>query len=203
MKTFVSIDCDYWTDPDIAEIQLEKLIKYRGSIPIIAVTNHHQMLDDINLSGARKLINIDEHSDLDGKGTDFLSCATWVSYVIWRGLGEYHWIRPHSSYMGSCNNDGSWNYNVDWKHTSSIDIHQKSLNLIDYIDDCVGIGICMSPAYSNKDIIDVFKYVMNKNGINYIRGDLKEQNGEHITPSGFVIDRQMILNGYEPARRTG
>jgi hypothetical protein len=205
MKTYLSVDCDFWTDPDIAKAQLERLIDFRGSAPIIAVTNHQQMLDDINISKARKLINIDAHSDLDGKDVDFLNCATWISYVAWRGVGEYSWIRPRKSYNGSCNSDfrKSWNHNADWKISSSTHVDQKKLDVTDYINGCVGIGICMSPAYSSNDIIDVFKYVMKKNNIKIIDGDWKELSYKRITPSGFIISKQMILNGYESARRTG
>ena len=78
-KTYLSIDSDFWSNPDIFLEQLELLMKFAlGSIPIIAVMNHQQMLDDVNLSKARKLINIDEHSDLDGVDVDWLSCATWL-----------------------------------------------------------------------------------------------------------------------------
>jgi hypothetical protein len=72
MRTYLSIDIDFWNNLEAAERVLTKLLLRRGDIPTIAVMNHQQLLPMVNESNADVLVNIDEHSDL---------CDTSVSRV--------------------------------------------------------------------------------------------------------------------------
>jgi len=190
MKKYLSVDCDYWYDADQAERQLILLMqKLRAGVPVIAVMNHQQMLPEVNASGALQLINIDEHSDLSEKTVGSFDCGTWVSYVKWRQQGTYIWVRPDKSYQGSCNGDdrATWNALTDWKYSDSRYIARKNLRITNYLQDCVGVGLCMSPAYACSDVIRVFRHIVKHYDIPYRKGLRKENNHRRLRPSGIPL----------------
>ena len=156
-----------------------------GKVPVIAVMNHQQMLSSVNDSGASRLINIDEHSDLADRNVDRLECGTWISYVNWRRQGTYIWIRPKIHYYGSCNgNDwGLWNQGTDGDRSESRYIDSKNLRVTTYLYDCVGVGLCMSPAYAIADVANVFRDIVKKYGIPYREGLMHEKNRRMVRPS--------------------
>jgi hypothetical protein len=146
------------------------------------------MLSEVNNSEARRLINIDAHSDLAGCDINFLCCGSWVSFVNWRRRGKYVWIRRREDpWFGSCNGnqERSWYFDTDWKSTNSRYIAEKNLRLTDYLNDCVGIGVCMSPAYAQQDAIKVFREFVNKHSIPYRKGLLSEKQERNIRPPGI------------------
>lgn len=204
MKTYLSVDVDFWFEPTRAREQLMLLMQRIGKIPVIAVMNHQQMLREVNASNARRLINVDEHSDLAERDVTTFQCGTWASYVNWRHQGEYVWIRPDVSYQGSCNGDDRaiWNFGTDWKHSVSRHISRKNLKLTTYLQDCVGVGICMSPAYAPTDVIEVFREIVDRYGIPYRKGRLNEMQARRMRPSGFprlptkAAERKLILTAY-------
>jgi hypothetical protein len=186
MKTYLSIDIDYWnlgTSRDL-DRELNSLLRLANNIPIIAVMNHQQLLPIINTSGANHLVNIDEHSDLTACDVNELECGTWVSYVTWRRTGTYLWIRSQKgTAYGSCNGeDNSWNKGNDWKKAESKYINPDNLRLVKYLSNCVGIGICMSPNYANYDLMDIFRKVIKQYNIPYKKGVMRENNKRKIRP---------------------
>jgi hypothetical protein len=188
MKTFVSVDVDFWDKPEPCRKQLHLLMKNLGKkIPVMACMNHQQMLPAVNVSGANRLINIDEHSDLAESSVSKLNCGTWISYVRWRKDGEYIWIRSHRDFQGSCNgNDrGHWTEDTDWGRCSSRHIKRDRLNIMTYLRDCVGVGICMSPAYALGAVAEVFREIVDRYGIPYRKGRLNEANSRSVRPSGI------------------
>lgn len=188
MKTYLSVDIDYWYQPEIARRALTLLMEAVPSrVPVTAVMNHQQMLPEVNASGASRLINIDEHSDLAEATVKKLACGTWISYVKWRKQGTYIWIRPEQSYQGSCNGDDRaiWNAGTDWKYSESKYISRRNLQITKYLQDCVGVGLCMSPAYVFPDIIVVFREIVDRYGIPYRKGLWKERNIRNERPSGI------------------
>lgn len=188
MKAYLSVDVDYWNDPEPCRKQLRLLMNRIGSrIPVLAVMNHQQMLPEVNASEAQRLINIDEHSDLAESSVGKLNCGTWISYVRWRKDGEYIWIRSNASYQGSCNGDdrGRWNKDVDWGRCSSIYVKRDSMKITTYLRDCVGVGICMSPAYASRAVADVFREIVDQYGIPYRKGRVMENNSRRVRPSGI------------------
>lgn len=186
MKTYLSIDIDYWNlgNAHMLERELAKLLQRAQDIPIIAVMNHQQLLSPINESGANRLVNIDEHSDLADCDVDKLECGTWVSYVTWRHTGTYLWIRSeNSTSYGSCNgNCKVWNKCTDWQKSVTGYINPGNLRLVKYLQNCVGIGICMSPNYANNGLIDVFRNVVKQYNIPYKKGLARERHQRNIRP---------------------
>ena len=188
MKTYLSVDIDFFNDPELCRKQLRLLMNRIGKrIPVLAVMNHQQMLLEVNASEARRLINIDQHSDLAEVGVSKLNCGTWISYVRWRKDGEYIWIRSHADYQGSCNGDdrGNWAKDVDWGPCSSQYIKQENIKVTAYLCDCVGVGICMSPAYASKAVTDVFREIVDQYGIPYRKGLMNESNSRKVRPPGI------------------
>jgi hypothetical protein len=198
MNTFLSIDVDFWVDANTLRHQLHLLMGRKNKdIPIIAVMNHQQMLRAVNESNARRLINIDEHSDLAECTVEELNCGTWVSYVKWRLEGTYIWIRNSGDFHSRCNSVrfDSWDEGSDWKKLESRYLKENNLKLTTYLPDCVGIGLCISPAFARADIADVFTEIVAEYGIPYRKGIRNERQTRIMRPYGMPPkDRQSITS---------
>ena len=203
---YLSIDIDFWLKPAPAVACLERVIQYakRCHIPIQGVMNHQQMLREVNASVARRLVNIDEHSDLTDSGVFELECGTWVSYVKWRHEGSYLWIRNNqNTTYGSCNNGcwgvvrstrvskagvvlsrlaksvcvrskRTWDSGNDWQSVHSR--HGAAEYCVDsYLNrDLAGVGICLSPAYAVLDVFNAVRPILR--GLPYRKGSLDDQH---------------------------
>lgn len=197
MKTYLSVDIDFWndwrTDTQVHELLRNLCMAVRKScIPMRAMMNHQQMLKFVNASHARRLVNIDMHSDLGDRSTSKLNCGTWVSYVKWRHDGIYQWIHKHSAEKGECNQyppifteRSTYGLLSDWgyvgqqkvKRTPSVERLMK-LDIVDF-------GLVMSPAYANYEFIPVFREIVKEFRIPYIKGRWHEnQVIENIRPPG-------------------
>jgi hypothetical protein len=147
-----------------------------NSIPLLSVMNHHQLLKDVNrkmndIDGYKCLLNLDAHSDIAASDIDELNCGTWVSYVKWRGAGEYIWIRSdYDEFVGACNGGDLWYYGSDWYKLSST--WGANINIVNSVltKNVVAIGLCMSPGYSTYENISIFKDVVKKYKIPYKKG---------------------------------
>jgi hypothetical protein len=134
MKTYLSIDIDYWREhtPWIAFQDMDrfflKVIDLKA--PIYIVNNHHKILRDVNRRKFDTLINMDFHSDItcyidrDGGVYEYyqmpqkqsikgdLNCGTWVNFVKNRTEGEFIWIYPKYECLeddGRCEDiEGFW-----------------------------------------------------------------------------------------------
>lgn len=189
MGSYLSIDVDYFNhttsyqDKYSVENELGTLLNtcVRNNIPVIAVMNHQQMLPYVDSSKANSLINIDTHADLTDSFVNFLDCGTWVSYVSWRKRGSYTWIRAQRGYKeGNCNRPFKWNTGTDWGSTEAIR-HTTSINQF-LLGDCVGVGLCMSPAYSFEEWVLIFRRLVKEFRIPYIKGDLTENKRVNRSP---------------------
>ncbi len=108
---YLSIDIDYWRLNQSGYIDflcnVAKLNK-----KIIVVHSHECLLDDIDDSKCKTLINVDYHSDLcethgdvsagiynglpkdEGNKPIKLNEGVWVNFVRWRHSGNFLWIYP-------------------------------------------------------------------------------------------------------------
>jgi hypothetical protein len=197
MKTYLSVDVDFWCDAEQARQQLHLLLKSRSLRRITtACMNHQQMLREVNASGARRLRNIDAHSDLAEQNVEVLNCGTWVSYVSWRKEGEYIWVRPDRNFNGSCNgHSGTWNNDTDWKRSRSRYISNTKLDITDYLDECVGIGICMSPAYAPNEVQQVFRDLVGEYNIPYRKGLMSENQRRKSLPPSINHNARGLWHG--------
>ena len=188
MSTYLSVDIDYWTVAETAELQLTLMLRaMQGKVPIIAVMNHQQLLPEVNASGADTLVNIDEHSDLTDRYTTFLDCGSWVSYVKWRKTGRYLWVRPNRSpAIGACNGSDGWDSATDWDRTNTRYVDPGKMSIEKYLPDCVGIGICMSPDYATAPVIRVFKDLVKLYDLPYRKGRVKEVHRRRLAPPGVL-----------------
>lgn len=182
MSSFLSIDIDFWSEPRIEPdlntfLEQLTLLAAEKHTPLTAVENHHQMLEIVNNSMAKKLINIDAHSDLAATDIDFISCGTWISYVTWRQAGEYHWICPPYMWTeGDCNGNPSIfcstyiNKNLsDWQILRrSKRIRLPAIEQL--LDDCERACVCMSPAFSYDQHQQIFNNWLSKYSIPYVSG---------------------------------
>ena len=187
MKSYLSIDIDFWNDQktNTAKKALEKLFNKakKCGIPIQSVMNHQQLTPFVNKSGADTLINIDTHSDLGDTYVDYFSCGSWVSYIQWRQKGTYIWYHRLSIGEGECNNMEPIFLNnklprIDLTDWQTIKRHKvrKMVSTRKLLKNCVAIGFVMSPAYSDDDLIVLFKELVKKYDIPYKKGVLNEDD---------------------------
>jgi hypothetical protein len=152
---------------------------------MVAVMNHQQLVPYVNDSGANRLVNIDEHSDLADAEVKGLNCGTWVSYVRWRKKGEYLWIRNNrSTSLGHCNwgrGSNNWDAGTDWKKTGTR-YPGKRLGMLPLLRGCVGVGLCMSPEWSTEPMIVLFRELVDEFGIPYKKGRMNENRERSIRP---------------------
>jgi hypothetical protein len=185
MKTYLSIDVDFWSDAVSAYDKLERLLQLarKRSIPVTAVMNHQQLLPHVNESKARRLVNVDMHSDFgDPTETYTLECGTWVSYVRWRKEGEYLWVRSLSISEGNCNSYQRWNSGTDWKRTKTIRRSQRQ-PLTGYLRAAVGMGICLSPGFASACVREATRMLIKQYEVPYTKGRKRERgNGRSLRP---------------------
>jgi hypothetical protein len=183
---FLSLDLDFWRDPVVAVPAVQEVLQFvrRRGIPGSVVMNHQQMLATVNASKARRLINIDEHSDFASPPINDLNCGTWVSYVKWRGTGSYLWIRNHKdSFHGACNggNYPRWNSHHDWAEMRST-YRGQSVALVGQLTrNVTEVCICLSPAFTPKPVYNATRGLLK--GLPYRRGVRDEyQQGRTCQP---------------------
>jgi len=184
--TYLSVDIDFFGCPMYAECEeveefLEALFKTSvdANIPIHSMMNHNQMLQYVDASQARRLINLDAHSDLADKNIDELNIGTWISYVKWRKNGEYIWVRnERDTYPGECGYQFTdrQNHQTDWKIVKTYCPRKiPSMDLIRQLN-IVGIGVCLSPAFCESYHECVFTEWVKRNKIPYKTGLRNEHN---------------------------
>jgi hypothetical protein len=187
MRTYVSIDIDFFNgmSPDVVESTLDNFFAsaVRKRIPIVAVMNHQQLTRFVDKSRANVLINVDQHADVVSvtEATEY-NCGTWISYVRWRHRGHYHWIHRHSVDAGEC----SWDRpvfmggrtrgrNTDWKRVSRRHV-QSFPQTRGLLKDCVAIGFVLSPFYVKEELEPVFRTLVNRYDMRYIKGVRGEED---------------------------
>ncbi len=111
MKTYLSIDIDYWNGLSIQSILrfFENLLAL--SCPLLLVNDHHSLLHDMNQSDCDTLINVDYHSDVSDQ-PDTLNCGTWGNFVNWQHRGTFVWRYPSKE----CVRYGGWGGYCHEKH---------------------------------------------------------------------------------------
>ena len=194
MSTYLSIDIDFWNwqVKSTAERDLDRLfwLASKLQIPTIAVMNHQQLTGYVTESKARKLVNIDTHSDLGDRWVSRYNCGSWVSYVPWRTEGEYKWIHRHSLKDGECNFPTSIFMPGTKAKKSLIEWKEASHNQVEampspskLLRNCSNIGFVLSPSYCDDGLEDVFRYIVGKYKLQYAKGVRDEFNlGPHRVP---------------------
>lgn len=183
---FLSIDIDYWHDPQIASKNIDKVLRFvnRRKIPAHVVMNHQQMLRFVDESKARTVINLDQHSDIHSKDTDYLDCGSWLSYVKWRKHGKYIWARNYQkTEYGNCNwRHFNWDGDLDWAEAKSDFFNPKTFDIKELLTQNVSdVCICLSPGYTPKDVYtELYSKLM---ALPYLKGRLNENFGRPCVPS--------------------
>ena len=180
MRTYVSIDIDFFNGTPAKEVmsvldQFFYEVKSR-KIPVVAVMNHQQLTRFVGASTARTLINVDQHADIATKECSEFNCGTWVSYIPWSHIGHYHWVHRHRVAEGECSWDNpifmggrTRGHVTSWKRVS----RRKVTNfpqVKNLLKDCVGVGFVLSPDFSDEDFEEVFRALMSKYNMQYVKG---------------------------------
>jgi hypothetical protein len=162
MKTYLSIDLDYWfyigyESYEISGMMMKcfnffvNLSKLNQKCNIDLIINHENILPILKKSVYDILINIDYHDDICGKDFPKINCGTWVKFVDKRKEGLYKWYYPKEeckefgSY-GRCDaEEDLWKYPkkyTDWKQIKM----KKGLPNLKNIE-LSGICIVLSPPW--------------------------------------------------------
>ena len=180
--TYLSIDTDFWNGlpPSRLRRDCERIVSALRArrVPVVAVMNHQQMLPYVSDAPARRLLHIDQHSDLCDSEVAELNCGSWVSFVSWRREGEYIWLRRHHVLDGECNGSRpifapttkAWRGKSDWGRVKAKRV--KSLPpLREILQSVVAAGLCMSPGYIDRDEYEgVFRSLVQQFNLPYKRG---------------------------------
>jgi len=184
MRTYVSIDLDFFNgmSPDVVESTLDNFFAsaLRRRVPMVAVMNHQQLTRFVDESCAKKLINIDMHADIVDSDVQEFNCGTWISFVRWRHRGHYHWVHRHSVGDGECswadpifmglhNQPRTRGHITDWKRVSRRKVvgfpYSRTL-----LSNCVSVGFVLSPYYVDAELEPVFRTLVKRYQMRYIRG---------------------------------
>ena len=173
--TFLSIDIDFWKGLPATRLHCDLTticvaLQDRG-VPIQAVMNHHQLLREVARSHARRLVNVDMHSDLTYMPVGTVTCGNWVAHVPWHEDGQYEWVRRHSLIDGECDYPhlfGRGKNGTRWRHISTRRVTAFPWAELD--NGMVAAGICMSPGYSDSGFDAVMREVVKAHGVPYRRG---------------------------------
>lgn len=188
-SVFLSLDIDFFNPLSIhhRERRITRFLnKLRCLAPISAVMNHHQMLDKVNNFAGNTLFNLDSHSDLADKDVQDFNCGTWISYVKWRRKGKYIWGHNLGNPCDGCCNGGDkfiFGYHgvnkglSDWNKLKTKRFDNLSFRLPAGIKE---ICICISPSYSDNDLIKIAKDWLRNNNIPFLRGRRNDNNFHKI-----------------------
>lgn len=170
---YLSIDLDYFNgcEPEFVEVTLGRVLKGALSrrLPLLAVMNHQQILEHVNLHPADELWNFDQHSDVVPPNHDQLDCGSWATYVKWRQNASYVWVRnSYRTLDGSCN-DRIWDKDLDWGQARSI-TGIEAPRWQDVLPQAVAVGICMSPRYINPELEAPLRAALARYGVPMRRG---------------------------------
>jgi hypothetical protein len=179
MKTYLSVDVDYWRFFDEPKYRSEmgtffqKIVNKK--VPIFIVRDHEELLPEVNKLIFNKLINVDYHSDITAyidkndllweyENPTFpaeLNCGTWVNFVDERILGEFLWLYPYTSCIdhreeGRCEDiEGFWDKSKSSFHNWNCIKHKKGLSSIRWVD-IISVGVALSPEWIHPDLEEYF-----------------------------------------------
>ena len=113
--------------------------------PLIAINDHHEIIDDLNISDIEKidLVNIDFHHDIWYSSTslsnidsfDTYTCADWVGYLIRKNhINTYTWYKMPNSDVFTDNLDVEFNV-------------KTSREIADIDDRFDAVYLCLSPQW--------------------------------------------------------
>ena len=175
MRIYLSIDLDYWKTGRRPEQFLNRVKALRK--PIKVTEEHHDLLSHMNSFSYDCLINIDWHSDLCENIPDFpiLKDGTWANHIRAGNRNQFIWIYPsyscvegrdNSSSTGYCNALGKYNPFLvrdplkvcGWNRVNK----RKRFITEEEMSQVIGVGICLSPAYTSQYTLDRAKEHLKK-----------------------------------------
>lgn len=160
---YLSLDLDFFDG------NLDCLISILGWVaadrmPFGLYRDHDEMLAHVGMfPGARRLVNLDAHSDLMEKASllpavpesSIVNCGNWVGFVPGRGEMEYVWVDNghggHCHYAACPFEDGKA---TDWGNVVHVMWEDFDLET-EVMGRTVACGMCVSPEYLDIRVGDV------------------------------------------------
>jgi hypothetical protein len=104
MKTYLSVDLDYWAEGTRAGAEHFFAHVLDLKLPIFVAPFHDQLLEHINANSGTHLYQIDYHSDITDLAEpaldlslDDLNEGSWANFVEWKESGRFVWRHPKIS----------------------------------------------------------------------------------------------------------
>jgi hypothetical protein len=214
MKTYLTIDLDYWVagTPDAAF--LRRVVKRLGNDVSCAVHHHHILAHVAAYHRASRLINIDAHSDLPPpivvgeyeedqvRLHNQLNTGSWAICVDWPHRELFSWVAPdeHSLHEGQIVRP--WDYGGRFCDTEQMDEGRWERlegfvgNPPDYgvnLADVVGASIVLSPDWCAPNAIPVFQKLVRDFQLPVLDLLADDLHPLKITSCSASADRQQIL----------
>jgi len=177
MKSYLSIDLDYWENPLKMERYLRKVLKIFPQAKIFR--HHHLMLKDINKIEPDRIVNVDYHTDLASsrdprRDRIELNEGTWGNFVK-GSREEFLWVYPFTActrgknnrdddFTGWCHGEGNPNpfftknpFPIcQWRRT------RRRKGRLPNPKNFVAAAISLSPQYTHHKVLKRFKEFYEK-----------------------------------------
>ena len=108
MKTYLSIDLDFWNHRSLTELEkvllrVKEVVEKR-ELPFAIVDQHHRLVRHIDRCECERVINMDYHSDIVNKpfpceNEMSFNCGSWANFVRKKLRKEYVWLYPKNTKM--------------------------------------------------------------------------------------------------------
>lgn len=214
MRTYLSIDLDYWTFIDSKTLDYQPFIDcdeffakvLKLKLPITYVRHHHVLLRAINsVPDLDCVVNVDYHSDLADINLDCeknaeLNPGTWGNFIYCRSHGTFQWNYPFDKckgdFTGYChsieeNNPFKNSSHSGWaraEHTHGIkEIPWKTI---------VGVGVCLSPNYTTR-FSAVEKSLKKMGMLTWAKRGIYEYKQGNSYPHGNRYRKMKIVEQHE------
>jgi len=207
MKSYLSIDLDYWLNYNDGVNCLNFFKKvFALNIPIFVTVFHDQLIHHINChSDFDTLYNVDYHDDIisfeddaDRDSTLLYAAAdyNWVNYVSWRCGSDYIWIPPPGSIMqqdGFCDRDHNVYRNPKFQKLTQWGSvrHLTGPRHIDF-RSIAAIGVCLSPDFSTWQTI--FKPCLYMGIADDIQKFMTDFRSTWFKPFVYIHDKSIKVN---------
>jgi hypothetical protein len=156
VKTYLSIDLDYWRrDFDREPWHAKRFFKrvWLLGLPIRVALHHHHLIRDINrIKDLDKVVNVDYHSDIVEEHEDYphleLTEGTWANYVEHRRNMIFEWRYPSEECL-DCGTGYCHTYRNPFEEdcTPWWSVRKKEgVARIPWSEICA-VGVCLSPGW--------------------------------------------------------
>jgi len=183
MSIYYSIDLDFWQPAREFDSRFFRRL-FSSGLPISVVVHHHHLLPHVNNHKFHTLLNLDFHSDVVLRSTDYISaiqdptqelpeqcartalnCGNWLTYVNNDRARNLVWSYPVDDCVDTNNYFNGWTHDHAEANPFTVTDSDVSVGwehitaeprLFPRLRDVSAIGIAISPKWSGRFLTDKF-----------------------------------------------